>query len=456
MAQPTAGVNLGPAGGRKSVSGTAPSLESRTWPSVLMSMAMARQFRLLAALAFLVSAVVSYSAAPLRSTESSDPAAPPALRAQSAILIEADTGATLYAKNPDERIPPASLTKLMTISIALREIENGTLSPSEVVAPASDAWASNMPPHSSLMFLGPDQKLTVDQLLKGLVVDSGNDAAVELADLIAGSVPSFVELMNQEAQRLGYQAMHFVDPAGISASNVVTAREYADFARRFVLDHPDALKDLFSIEKFTYPLAENLTDDNHEKPVTQSNRNLLLGRYKGVDGLKTGYIHESGYNIAVTAKRDGMRLIAVILGIHSLDSADGVALRAAESTELLDYGFQTFTTVHPAFIGPSPVRVWKGTARTVEIKATPEPVVVVRKDQASEVRTRILQVLNVEAPVKAGQALGALVVSLDSVELARFPLKAQASVDRGNFVRRVLDSIALFLIGQQLTGHHRS
>ncbi len=161
--------------------------------------------------------------------------------------------------NADEQIPPASLTKLMTLHLALQAIEEGKLSLSQVVVPSPNAWAENMPPHSSLMFLGPNQTLTVDKLLKGLVVDSGNDAAVEVADLIGGSVPGFVDLMNQEAARLGYRVMHFVDPAGISASNVITAREYADFARWFVLAHAESLGDFFTVRQLTYPLPANLT-----------------------------------------------------------------------------------------------------------------------------------------------------------------------------------------------------
>jgi D-alanyl-D-alanine carboxypeptidase (penicillin-binding protein 5/6) len=304
-----------------------------------------------------------------------------------------------------------------------------------------------MPPRSSVMFLGPNQKLSVGQLLKGLVVDSGNDAAVEIADLVAGSVPAFVGMMNREAMRLGYRAMHFVEPAGISAANVITAREYADFARRFVFSHPDALRDLFSLRELTYPLAENLTDGNHERAVSQSNRNVLLGKYEGVDGLKTGYIDESGYNIAVTAERGGMRLISVILGVPDVGAVSGSVLRASESAALLDYGFQTFTTVRPRYDSPVPVRVWKGKARAVVVRAAHEPVVAVRRDQASEVRAKIIQTPDVEAPVRTGEQLGTVVVTLEGRELARFPLRAAADVDRSGVVRRALDSITLFLRG---------
>ncbi len=342
---------------------------------------------------------------------------------------------------------PASLTKLMTLHLALRDIEEGRLDPSRVVVPGPDSWARNMPPRSSVMFLGPNQRLSVEQLLKGLVVVSGNDAAVEIADLVAGSVPAFVDMMNREAGRLGYRDMHFVEPAGISADNVITAREYADFARRFVFFHPDALKELFSLRELTYPLPENLTGGNREKAVSQANRNVLLGKYAGADGLKTGYIDESGYNIAATAERGGMRLISVILGVPDVGAVSGAVLRASESAALLDYGFQTFTTVRPAYDPPAPIRVWKGGARTVAVVASPEPIVAVRKDQAGQVLARVIQAVDVEAPVRAGERLGSVVVTLDGQELARFPLRASAGVERGGVLRRALDSIALFFSG---------
>jgi len=372
---------------------------------------------------------------------------PPALVARSAVLLEAATGTALYEYHADDPIAPASLTKLMTIHLVLREIEEGRLEPSEVLVPGPDAWAKNMPPRSSVMFLGPNQRLTVEQLLKGLVVDSGNDAAVEVAERIAGSVPAFVTMMNREAVRMGYRTMRFVEPAGISASNTITAREYADFARRFILLHPDSLRELFSLREFTYPLAENLTGGNREKPVTQANRNILLGRYVGVDGLKTGYIDEAGYNIAVTAERAGMRLICVILGVPDSGGVSGATLRAAESARLLDYGYDTFTIVRPSYDEPVPPRVWKGSARNVSVSASPAPSVVVRKEDAPAVRTVVLESLDVEAPVTTGKALGVVVVSLGDREIARFPLRATTDVRRGGVLRRALDSIVLFFRG---------
>jgi D-alanyl-D-alanine carboxypeptidase (penicillin-binding protein 5/6) len=174
---------------------------------------------------------------------------------------------------------------------------------------------------------------------------------------------------------------------------------------------------------------------------------VLLGRYDGVDGLKTGYIDESGYNIAVTAERAGMRLVCVILGVPDSGGVSGAVLRATESARLLDYGYGTFTAVRPLYEPPVSLRVWKGTARTVGIRVSPSPYVVVRKEEATAVRTSLLQAVDVEAPVKAGESLGAVVVSVGEREIARFPLRAVSDVRRGGFLRRALDSVILFFRG---------
>ncbi len=187
--------------------------------------------RFVSACVLLLSGAAAHAAAPLRVVLTASLPDPPVLHARSAILVEARTGAVLFEDHADEQIPPASLAKLMTLHIALDLVETGRLDPSRRVVPGADAWAQNMPPRSSVMYLGPNQVVTIDKLMQGLVVDSGNDAAVELADQIAGSVPEFAAMMNREAARLGYSEMRFVEPAGISAENRITAREYVDFCR---------------------------------------------------------------------------------------------------------------------------------------------------------------------------------------------------------------------------------
>ena len=213
----------------------------------------------LAACAFLLASHPATAAA-------ADQFRPPVLHARSAVLVEESTGTALFALNADLPIPPASLTKLMTLHLALREIEAGRIELDQWIVPGPDSWARAMPPHSSLMFLGPDQRLTVRRLLQGLVVVSGNDAAVAVADLVSGSVPAFVAEMNSEARRLGFSRMYFEDPAGLSPASTITAREYAEFCRLFIDMHPDALPDLFSLRQFTYPLPENMTGGSRRTP----------------------------------------------------------------------------------------------------------------------------------------------------------------------------------------------
>ena len=398
--------------------------------------------RFFLACVLLLSAASAHALAPAR-IPLADSLVPPTLHARSAMLIEARTGTILYEDHADVVLAPASLTKLMTLHLVLQQIAAGRLDANERLVPGPDAWAKSMPPRSSLMFLGPRQTVRIEQLMKGLVVDSGNDAAVALADRVAGSVPAFVALMNQEAQRLGYRDMRFVEPAGISSANAITAREYADFCRRFIELHPEALQSLFSLREFTYPQSENLGEGNHEKPIRQQNRNVLLGRYEGTDGLKTGYIDEAGYNIAVTASRDGMRLISVILGVPRHGRISGTRLRALESERLLDYGFENFTTIQPAYPPLLAVRVWKGRTPRVHIQPERAPFVVVPRGQAGEVRALVEQRREVIAPVHAGQQLGTITVTLAGRELTRFPLVAEEGIVRGNALVRALDSVAL-------------
>jgi D-alanyl-D-alanine carboxypeptidase (penicillin-binding protein 5/6) len=407
-----------------------------------MGMHFLRSFRLLPACLLLLSAASAYPLAPVRIPLADSPV-PPTLHARSAMLLEARTGTILYEDHADTVLAPASLTKLMTLHLVLEQIASGRLDPNEQIVPGPDAWARSMPPRSSLMFLGPRQTVRIEQLMKGLVVDSGNDAAVALADRIAGSVPAFVALMNQEAQRLGYRDMRFVEPAGISSANAITAREYADFCRRFIELHPEALQSLFSLREFTYPQSENLGEGNHEKPITQQNRNVLLGRYEGTDGLKTGYIDESGYNIAVTAARGGMRLISVILGVPSRGRVSGARLRALESEQLLDYGFNNFTTLQPSYPPLAVVRVWKGRSRSVQVAPERAPYVVVPRALAGEVSAVVDQRREVIAPVIEGQQMGSITVLLAGRELTRFPLVAESGVGRGSALVRLLHSIAL-------------
>lgn len=357
--------------------------------------------------------------------------------------MEAETGEVLYSLHPNIPFAPASLAKVMTLLLALDAIDQGKLSWNQEIVPVKPAWDTSMPAQSSLMFLGPNQRLTVRTLLTGLVVDSGNDAAYEIAYLVAGSVPAFAKMMNEKARSMGLSGLHFFEPSGLSSRNRITAMEYAELCRTFVRLHPDVLKSIFAVKEFAYPKANNFTDGTSGHPIVQQNRNLLLWSYPGTDGFKTGYIPQAGYNMAVTAKRDGMRLIAVVLGVHSTKQQSGIQLRAKDEERLLNYGFDTFTKIRPQFQALSPVRVWKGAAASVAIVPYRSPVIVLPNGERNTLTVTVRQAHNVLAPVYAGDTLGRLVFSVAGKRVKEIPLVAQSNVSRGGIVTRIFDSVVL-------------
>lgn len=376
-------------------------------------------------------------------------AAPPELKldAKSAILIDYTTGRVLFEQNADEPIPPASLTKLMTLHLAFKKLASGEISKDDIVPIRKEAWAATMP-GSSVMFLEPGQIVTVEELLKGIAIVSGNDASVALAQYLAGSVDAFVAMMNQEAQELGFKTLHFADPAGLSPENKITAREFAQFARYYIQQHPEALTELHSVQEFTYPQPHNLPEDKkNTPPITQYNRNKLLGTVPGVDGLKTGFIEEAGYNIALTAKRGDLRLIAVILGVPGATEEEGSARRAEEGTELLEWGFSNFVAVKPDLPEIKPVRVWKGAANQVELVPAQPVQLTVRRGTESSLTVTLHQESSVIAPVAEGQKLGELIFAADGQEVARIDLVAANEVKQGGFFKRLWDTIRLTIIG---------
>ena len=373
-------------------------------------------------------------------------AAPPPLElsARSAILLDYETGQILYAKDADTPIPPASLTKLMTLHLAYKKIKEGALKKEDKVQVRREAWAATMP-GSSLMFLEPGQDVTVGEIMTGIAVPSGNDASVAIAQHLAGTVDAFVAMMNKEARDLGYAVTQYADPAGLSPRNIVTAREFADFARKYMQMHPEALEELHSVKEFTYPLPRNKPENT--EAVTQSNRNRLLWSFEGTDGLKTGFIDESGYNIALTAKRGDMRLVAVILGVPGRDEIEGSANREAAGIALLQWGFQNFITHRPQVEEAQPVRVWKGQANYVRLEPAMAPVLTVERGQEGRLTSSIHQELSVVAPITKGAKLGELVFAADGAEVAKIDLIAAEDVPQGGFFKRIWDSIRLTVAG---------
>ncbi len=369
---------------------------------------------------------------------------PPGLLAKSALVIDFDTGAVLYARQPELAIPPASLTKLMTLHLAWRAVEEGHATLDDQVPISVRAWAKNQPPGASLMLLEPGQKVTLFELMKGLALPSGNDAAVAVAEYLADSQADFVRLMNDEARRLGLASTRFADASGLSARNASTAADLARLARAYVLQHPASIESLHSLTEFAYPREENLPQFalGSRPTLTRENHNELIGRLDGVKGLKTGYIVESGYNIALYAERGRMRLLAVILGGPGEGSREGALNRAIDSTSLLSYGFYAWSTFEPALPDPRPVRVYGARGGRVAV-AHPRPLVTVPREHAAAVTARYDYASRLRAPVRKGDAVGSVVASLHGREILRAPLLAAQDAPRGSFVRRLWDRTSL-------------
>jgi D-alanyl-D-alanine carboxypeptidase (penicillin-binding protein 5/6) len=379
----------------------------------------------------------------------------PEIEFRSAVLVDAVTGTVLYAKNPREEIPPASLTKLMTLHLLQKAVESGRTSLDAIVPIGEESWALNQPPRSSLMFLAPGQIVTLKELMLGLAVSSGNDAAIAAALYLAPSVREFAGMMTAEARRMGLNYTRFVEPSGISEFNLTTAAEYTVFCREYVRLHPRSLTELHSVSEFAYPKAANLPAARRGNPgsIVQANRNTLLRTFPGVDGLKTGYIDESGFNIALTAQRDGTRFITVILGAPG--RSDGDRIRDRDGEKLLSWAFENFKTVRYR-IGPiDTARLWKGKEKRVELipaedadfsfPAESNTVTFTAHVNRAE---NIYQVTEFTgtliAPLPAHHPAGRLIIFDETGELHRIPLVTAKAYEQGNIFRRAWDGMRLF------------
>ena len=373
-----------------------------------------------------------------------DPGVPvPVVNSASAVVIDAATGTFIFFKNPDEEIPPASLTKLMTIHLALREVKAGKASLDTIINPPRPSWAINQPPRSSLMFLADGQRATLNDLLLGLAVPSGNDAAVAVALHFAPTVRDFTDMMNLEAQALGMTATHFDEPSGISEYNMTTAREFAQFCRYYINTHPETLTEYHSVPEFAYPKVENVAPVFQNRPGTiiQPNRNSLLKTVAGVDGLKTGYIDEAGYNIALTAQRGETRFIAIILGAPL---RGGDRIRDEDGARLINWAFENYKTVFPPAPEPEPVRVWKGKTNYTGIAVNEPPEFTSTANRADPLRWRTELIDPLIAPLPAGSVVGELVYFDDLGDLKRLSLYTLDDIADGGFFKRLFDSIRLF------------
>jgi D-alanyl-D-alanine carboxypeptidase (penicillin-binding protein 5/6) len=371
----------------------------------------------------------------------------PDLGSQAAVLMDAATGTVLYAKNADDEIPPASLAKLMAIHVALNEVAAGRASLDDIVPLPRAAWATSQPPRSSLMFLAPGQTVTLREIFLGLAIPSGNDAAVAVALYFSPTIEAFVEQMNQEARSLGLSKTRFVEPSGISEHNMTTAMEFALFCREYLRFHPETLQDYHSVREFAYPKAENVTPSYRTRPGTirQYNHNVFLETFEGTDGLKTGYIDEAGYNIAITAERNGTRFIVVILGAPAVYG--GSRIRDTDGRKLLSWGFEHFKTLRPVLDDLPPIRIWKGKenhAAFVPGEVLEFTTLRDRATSADTLRWEIELIDPIIAPLPQGSSVGNLVLYDEIGELRRMPLITATDIEAGGFFKRLCDSIHLF------------
>lgn len=370
------------------------------------------------------------------------------LNAHSAIVVDATTGSVLFEKNADEPIPPASMTKLVAMYTAFHAAENGEITFDDYVPLPPQSWAKNIPPGSSLMFLDEGQKVTVRELLCGMAVVSGNDAAIALALYISGSVEKYIERMNQEMENLGLVHTRFVEPTGLSGENSTTAREFADFALVYIREYPQALGAFHSRKTLEYPMQWNLAPESNNKAVVQKATNKLLGMLDGCDGLKTGFIFESGYNLSLTVERNGTRFISVTMGGTGANSIEGNQKRSQDGSSLMEWSFGNFQTVRPQEIRPLSIPVWGGKQKTITAIPASSSAFTAPKQfsfsdaNGNKIKEHIYIPSGVSAPVNAGDTIGKVTYVVNGKEVHSVPLIADRSSPTGSLACRLIDSAA--------------
>lgn len=353
--------------------------------------------------------------------------APPQLSATAYLLIDANSGRVLVEKEADMRLPPASITKLMTSYIVSSELARGAITLTDKVDISVTAWKKG----GSKMFVREGTQVSVEDLMRGMIIQSGNDATIALAEHIAGGEGAFVDVMNQQAELLGLSNTHYQNATGWpDEDHYSSARDIALLAQAMINDHPESYK-MYSEKYFNY------------NGINQPNRNKLLFRDKTVDGVKTGHTEEAGYCLVSSSLREGMRLITVVMGTKSDDA------RAKESQKLLSYGFRYFKThkLYSADQSVSTPRVWKASKKTVDLGVADSVYLTIPRgsENALNAKAEIDQVI--EAPLSKGQELGEVVVTLEGKELLRTPLVALENIEQSGFFSRILDSILLFFRG---------
>jgi serine-type D-Ala-D-Ala carboxypeptidase (penicillin-binding protein 5/6) len=386
------------------------------------------------------------------------------IQAGSAIVIDVASGSILYEKKADRIIPPASMTKIAVMYVVMKEIKAGHISLSDIVPLKSDCWACNMPPHSSLMFLGKDQIVTVEELLTGLDVCSGNDASYALADYTCGNMDEFIKHMNGEMQKLGLTHTHFVESSGYSEKNTTTPREMATLARIYITEYPEALEKFHSRLLFTYPQEHNLAPEDRGKPtvqnfshglperitmgITQQNTNALLGKLAGCDGLKTGYIDESGYNLALTVHRNNTRFLSVTMNGPGHNKIEGDKFRMQDGTTLMEWSFAHFAdcrnieAVHPYLIPVTGAKSqWIYLIPAYNSTALTVPFITGNSPQAAADSIHVIVNFPrcINGGTSAGTQYGSIQYVLDGKTLQTIPLTADRTIKKACAFIRAAD-----------------
>ncbi len=356
----------------------------------------------------------------------------PSVAASGYILMDFESGKVITEGESQKRLAPASLTKIMTSYAIFSELKQGNIQMSDEVTISEKAWRTG----GSKMFIEVGKKIPVEALLKGMIISSGNDASVALAEHIGGAEETFAELMNQYAEILGMKNSQFKNATGMpDKDHYTSAEDMAILSQALIRDFPEYYP-LYAEKEFVY--GKELKSG---KPIRQSNRNKLLWRDESVDGLKTGYTEAAGYCLASSAKRDGMRLISVVMG------TDSVEARARETQKLLNFGFRfydTQTITEPGQELASP-QIWKGAQETIRVGTAETLTITLGRNHFKELQSEvILSTAEIMAPVEAGTPLGTLIFTLDGKAVAETPLVALDTVAEGGLWESMVDAVKLW------------
>ena len=351
---------------------------------------------------------------------------PPQIAGSSSVLMDPKSGRIIMEENSHERLPPASLTKMMTAYIVERELDEGRIAMSDMVPISVNAWKTE----GSRTFVREGTQVSVEDLLRGVIIQSGNDASVALAEFVAGSEDAFVDIMNQQAQLLGMKDSNFENATGLpSPDHFSTAYDLAMLAQAIINDYPENYP-LYAEKHFTY------------NNIRQPNRNSLLWRDDSVDGLKTGHTEEAGYCLVASAKRNDTRLIAVVMGTNSSEA------RAQEIQKMLNYGFRYYESERLFQSGQELIeaRVWGGQTDQLSVGMTEDVYVTIPRGSRNDLESTVDLDSVIKAPIKVGDELGRVKVSYNGEVLVDQPVLALTEVPEGGFFKRIWDAIKLFFV----------